>query len=171
MYIIQSGHVEIVHKMEGNEEFLIERLGRGSIINHNSFLMNDGIDTDAKCKTTVSVFFIDINKVKYLRQKHVELGQALTKLEIKLVNPDAKEPALDYIIKDPFSQAHYFKHTKSGNVIHNYKEEEYRRKLTVKLKNAIMVYWLEVKKDRNKQSFEEIIKGLVEKKKAESLDQ
>jgi hypothetical protein len=56
-------------------------------------------------------------------------------------------------------------------VIHNYKEEEYRRKLTVKLKNAIMVYWLEVKKDRNKQSFEEIIKGLVEKKKAESLDQ
>lgn len=55
-------------------------------------------------------------------------------------------------------------------MIHNYKEEEYRRKLTVKLKNAIMVYWLEVKKDRTKQSFEEIIKGLVEKKKAESLN-
>jgi membrane protein involved in colicin uptake len=34
-----------------------------------------------------------------------------------------------------------------------------------------MVYWLEVKKARSKQSFEEIIKGLVEKKKAESLNQ
>jgi hypothetical protein len=65
--------------------------------------MNDGIDTDAKCKTTVSVFYIHINTIKYLRQKHLELDQALTKLEIKLVNPNAKEPALDYIIKDPFS--------------------------------------------------------------------
>jgi hypothetical protein len=135
--------------MEGNEEFLIERLGRGSIINHNSFLMNDGIDTDAKCKTTVSIFYININTIKYLRQKHIELDQALTKLEIKLVNPAAKEPALDYIIKDTFSQSHYLK-LSGGNVIHNYQEEEYRRKLTVKLKNAIMVYWLEVKKERSK---------------------
>lgn len=77
------------------------------------------------------------------------------------MNPNAKEPALDYIIKDRFSQSHYFKHSKTGHVVHNYKEEEYRRKLTVKLKNAIMVYWLEVKKARSKQSFEEIIKGLV----------
>lgn len=67
MYLIQSGDVEIVHKMDGGEEFLIERLGRGSIINHNSFLMNDGIDTDAICRTTVSVFYININTIKYLR--------------------------------------------------------------------------------------------------------
>lgn len=67
MYLIQSGHVEIVHKFDNNQEFLIERLERGSIINHNSFLMNDGIDTDAKCKTTVSVFYMHINTVKAMR--------------------------------------------------------------------------------------------------------
>lgn len=79
---------------------MIERLHRGSIINHNSFLMNDGIDTDARCREAVSYFSIDIKTVKYLRQKHYELDQALNQKEIQLVNPNAREPALDYIIYD-----------------------------------------------------------------------
>jgi len=51
MYVIQSGVVEITHYMKGlkDKEFLIERLYRGSIVNHNSFLLNDGIDTNARC--------------------------------------------------------------------------------------------------------------------------
>ena len=68
MYVVQSGLVEIVHTMDkGKHEFVIEKLYRGSIVNHNSFLMNDGIDTDAKCRTSVSIFFIDIEKIKYMR--------------------------------------------------------------------------------------------------------
>lgn len=55
--------------------------------------------------------------------------------------------------------------------MHNYEKEIYRRKLTVKLKNAIMVYWLEVKQARSKPSMEEIIQGLIKKKKEESQDQ
>ena len=58
---------------KGKNEFVIERLYRGSVINHNSFLMNDGIDTDAKCKTSVSFFWIHINTINFLRQKHIEL--------------------------------------------------------------------------------------------------
>jgi len=49
--------------------------------------------------------------------------------------------------------------------VHNYANEEYRRKLTVKLKNAIMVLWLEVKAQRSKPSMDEIIKGLLAKKR------
>ena len=64
MYVLQSGLVEIVHKMDKDQQFVIEKLYRGSIINHNSFLMSDGIDTDAICKTSVSYFYIDINKIK-----------------------------------------------------------------------------------------------------------
>ena len=71
MYVIQSGLVEICHNLEkknGEEkEFVIERLYRGSVVNHNSFLMNDGIDTYAKCKQTVSVYVIDIETIKRLR--------------------------------------------------------------------------------------------------------
>ena len=63
MYLIQSGRVEITHFMKGtrDEEFLIERLERGSIVNHNSFLLNDGMDTNAYCRTSVSVFCLSIH--------------------------------------------------------------------------------------------------------------
>ena len=68
MYVVQSGLVEIVHTMDkGKQEFVIEKLYRGSILNHNSFLMNDGIDTDAKCRTSVSIFSIHIDTIKYMR--------------------------------------------------------------------------------------------------------
>lgn len=86
MYVVQSGVVEIQHYLQDGEdqqrqpiqrEFIIERLYRHSIINHNSFIMNDDIDTDAKCKTTVSLYYININTVEQLRMKHIELHEAL----------------------------------------------------------------------------------------------
>ena len=78
MYVIQSGMVEIVHTMDkGKEEFVIERLYRGSVINHNSFLMSDGIDTDAKCKTTVTVFYIEIDVINAMRYKYKDFDEAL----------------------------------------------------------------------------------------------
>lgn len=40
IYIIMQGQLEIYTEMEGNE-FVIERLNKGSIINHNMFLMDD----------------------------------------------------------------------------------------------------------------------------------
>jgi hypothetical protein len=64
---------------------------------------------------------------------------------MQLVNPNAKEPALDYIIKDPYSHTHFYKNSTTGELVHDYEEEERRRKLTVKLKNAIMIHWLDVK--------------------------
>jgi len=42
--------------------------------------------------------------------------------------------------------------------------------LTVKLKNAIMIHWLDVKASRSQPSFEEIIKGLQAKRRNESKD-
>ena len=69
----------------GKYEFIIERLYRGSIINHNSFLMDDEMDTDARCANNVSVYFLTIEKLKLLRSKHVELDQALEKQELLLL--------------------------------------------------------------------------------------
>lgn len=103
MFVIQSGEVEIVHYLEYEgvkEKFIIEKLFRGSVLNHNSFLMKDGIDTDAICKTSVSVFSIHIDTIMKMRQRHYDLNKALEKKEMQLVNPKAREPALDYIIKD-----------------------------------------------------------------------
>jgi len=47
-------------------------------------------------------------------------------------------------------------------MIHDYSEEEYVNKLTLKLKNAVMVYWLKVKSTRKKKSFDLILKELRE---------
>ena len=109
MYVLQSGEVEILHYLpDGGEkykerEFIIERLYRHSIINHNSFIMNDGIDTDARCKTSVSLYYIDINTVEQLRSKHNELHEALIQQEYVLISQNIEPPALDYIIRDPYS--------------------------------------------------------------------
>lgn len=43
--------------------FIIERLQRGSIINHRSFMVNDEIDTDYVCKDKVSVYSLTTEMV------------------------------------------------------------------------------------------------------------
>lgn len=63
------------------------------------------------------------------------------------------------------------KHSLTAELLYNYKEEIYRRKLTVKLKNAVMVHWLEVKKARVKPSIQDTIKELLKRKKMDNLDQ
>ena len=173
MYVIQSGLVEVRHYMErkyNGEEFVIEKLYRGSIVNHNSFLMNDGIDTDAICRTVVTVYSIHINNLNIMRQKYIELDEALQNQERILLNPNAKEPALDYIIVDPYIRTQFWLSNKHNQQYHNFAAEERRRKLTVKLKNAIMAVWLEVKASRERPSFEEIIKDLIKKQKENDKD-
>jgi CRP-like cAMP-binding protein len=81
MYVIQSGMVEVVHTLDKGQEFVIDRLYRHSVVNQNSFILNDGIDTDAKCKTVVTVYKINNDVVKMLRKKHIELDKAITRVE------------------------------------------------------------------------------------------
>jgi CRP-like cAMP-binding protein len=72
MFIIQSGFIEVTHVAEG-EPFIIEKLYRGSIINHRSFLLNDDNDTDGKCGSTVSLFALDYTDIEGIRKKNAEL--------------------------------------------------------------------------------------------------
>ena len=99
MFIIQSGLVEVTHQAEG-EPFIIERLYRGSIINHRSFLLNDDNDTDGKCATTVSAFALEYHDLETIRNRISELDTEIKKIENHLLG--AENPiALDYIIKLP----------------------------------------------------------------------
>lgn len=52
-----------------DEYFIIERLGRGAIINHRSFLVKDDADTDFLCRTTVSCFVLPYQKMKEVKIK------------------------------------------------------------------------------------------------------
>jgi CRP-like cAMP-binding protein len=57
MFLIKSGIVEITCKVEAHD-LVIERLYRGSIINHRSFLLADVIDINARCASTVTLFYL-----------------------------------------------------------------------------------------------------------------
>jgi CRP-like cAMP-binding protein len=165
LYLIQSGQLQIQTTMEKGQTFVIEKLFRGSIINHNSVLMSDAMDTDAYCKTNVHCFVISLEQINFLRQKYTEFDYALDKAERHLVSGDRREPAIDYIIQDTVMQRHYKQDVKSLDLIHNYKEEQRRRRLTLFLKNAILQVWLEVKEQRSIPNMEDIIRGLSEKSK------
>lgn len=63
MQIIQNGMVEIYTTMDNGVEFVIERLYRGSIINHRSFITEDKIDVSARCQMPVTLFYIVWDKM------------------------------------------------------------------------------------------------------------
>jgi CRP-like cAMP-binding protein len=66
MFIIQNGTVEIEHQVE-NEPFIIEKLTRGCILNHRSFLLADENDTNARCATTVTVYALEFEDFDNIR--------------------------------------------------------------------------------------------------------
>ena len=102
--------------------FVLEKLFRGSIVNHNSFLMNDDMDTDALCKTNLNVYFIHIDRVNALREKYNELDQALDVIERDLVDINKREPAIDYIVVDELSNKIAKKDkTKKDNLSYTYR--------------------------------------------------
>lgn len=115
MYIIQSGQLWIQQEMDKSTggTFVIDKLYRGSIINHNSFLMNDDMDTDAYCKTNLHTYFIHIDQINALRSKYIEFDEALDKVERELVDENKREPAIDYIIEDEASK-YVTKYTTDG---------------------------------------------------------
>ena len=72
LYLIQDGIVEVAIKYDRRREdqnFIIERLGRGAIINHRSFMVKDDADTDFVCLTTVSVFSLTSEKLEDVKKK------------------------------------------------------------------------------------------------------
>lgn len=67
MQIIQNGMVEIHTKMDNGVEFVIERLYRGSVLNHRTFITEDKIDVNGSCRMPVTLFYIlwnDMTKIK-----------------------------------------------------------------------------------------------------------
>ena len=63
--------------MTNGREFCIEKLFRGSILNSNSFLLQDKIDTNVKCTSIVTVYAIELTEVERLRAKYVACDKIL----------------------------------------------------------------------------------------------
>ena len=69
LWLLEGGMVEIYTIMDRGVEFVIERLYRGSIINHRSFITEDKIDVNARCFMPVTLFFIKLEKMKEIMKE------------------------------------------------------------------------------------------------------
>ena len=81
MFILQNGIVEILTSMDKGVDFVIERLFRGAVINHRSFLLNDQIDVSARCVTPVSLFYLDVDDLQAVREKDPNLDREIQRIE------------------------------------------------------------------------------------------
>ena len=83
--------------MDNGVEFSIERLYRGSVINHNSFIYHDKIDVNARCEFPVTLFYLGNEQMEQIRETCDVLSKNLDALEAKMTHKD-NPIALDYII-------------------------------------------------------------------------
>ena len=154
--------MEIAVKYDNRVEegvFVIERLTKGAIINHRSFLLKDDADTDFKCLTAVSCYTLDYQKMKAIKAKRADLQKA--KSEVKKEVFSSELPlALDYII-----------HCNPNQTDAAYQEKIQSNQFRVMFKNTVMQTWSEIKKANQKPSLKDMINELIKKKRDESRNQ
>jgi CRP-like cAMP-binding protein len=151
--------VEIYTQMDNGVDFVIERLYRGSVINHRSFITEDKIDVNARCQMPVTLFYITWNKMSEIKESSPKLAEKIEDVEFKLVNKD-NPIALDYIISRDATVLR-------KNKQRSRKEQIYRDGLTVKLKNAVMVYIVKTRMLKRIPNFNEILNMAINKKRRE----
>lgn len=162
MQIVQNGMIEMYTIMDNGLEFSIERLYRGSVINHNSFLMGDKIDVNARCKMPVTLYYLHTDMMTKIRETCDVLDRNLDYIESTMLNKD-NPIALDYIIaRDSASIG-----MRPDARLRSRKEQSYRDKLTVKLKNAIMQHLIRTRMLKRIPNFNEVLNMAINKKRRE----
>ena len=151
--------VEVYTNMDNGVEFVIERLYRGSVINHRSFITEDKIDVNARCQMPVTLFYILWEKMVEIKDQCPVLSQKIDNIELQLINKD-NPIALDYIISRDASVL-------KGKKKRSRKEQAFRDKLTVKLKNAVMFHIVKTRILKRMPNFNEILNMAINKKKRE----
>ena len=138
--------------------FVIEKLGRGAIINHRSFMIQDDADTDFKCSTTVSCFSLSYAKMREVLMKRSDL-QAQRNLVKQVLYAPLYPLALDYIF-----------HNNDHESTEKYYETLRKNELRVKFKNAIMQHWTKVKEETNPGNLQDMVDEMLKRKRASAKD-
>lgn len=160
LILINEGLVEVSVKYDRRrpgDYFVIERLGRGAIINYRSFMVADDADTDFVCLNTVSVFVLPYKKFEEVRAKRQDLQQAKANVELQLLRTPPL--ALDYIF-----------HNNERSSIETYREQLRKNNLRVKFKNAIMAKWSAVKELNQPGNISEMVDQMLKKKRDAASD-
>ena len=139
MFIVLNGCIEVFTELDG-QNFVIERLYRGSVINHRSFLMQDNIDSNAVCQMQSTLLELDYETLGKLREKNDAFDKVIEQIETELIEMGDNAIALDYIIR----------RNPARKNPRPFDEEKRRNALTVSLKNAVMRHVV-MNKDKHKE--------------------
>ena len=135
LVVIQSGIVELSvlydNRVNG-ENFTVERLIPGAILNHQAFIMKKKPQIDYVCLTPVSCFELSYDRMKKVMNERADLRTAREELKEKF-NMYKYPVALDYIL-------HNFAQTKD-----EYEDRLLQNKSRVAFKNAVMQVWAHMK--------------------------
>ena len=150
--------------MDNGVEFVIERLFRGSVMNHHSFITEDKIDVNARCQSSVTLFYILWDKMTEIKEECEILAKNINDIEHSIVNRD-NPIALDYIIsRDPKATASSKQKVRKGpkqkfsiDKLPARDQQSYRDRLTVKLKNAVMFHIVKSRVLKRIPNFNEIL--------------
>ncbi|CDW71155.1 UNKNOWN [Stylonychia lemnae] len=150
--IISRGVAQVFTTIK-TEEFPIEYLCHGSIINQNMFLLQQPVQMPIKCITQVMVLNFSYEKLKIIRDKNSEsnLNKELDIL-IKFYRKEGIEKIyLDYITPTPFNlQVDDIKYPR-------------RQELTRQLKNAAIQVLMNYRKKNHKVNFNDMLKDIIKK--------
>ena len=141
--------------------FIIERLERGALINPRSFLVKDQIDTSYKCVSKVSVFVLTLEKLHEVMKRRSDLLSVVQQEEHNVLSMKS-EIALDYIM-----------HINHADV-DRWEGQARRNGHRVRLKNAILQTWHDIKKSNSGVGLQSSIDRLLAKqrqRKKGGLDQ
>jgi hypothetical protein len=155
MFLIKNGIAEISCKIE-NQDLTIERLYRGSIINHRSFLIADKSDISCRCSQTMTLFYMTFDQIKRIRMKNAMLNMEISKIE-QAASKKENPYIIDYILcKSVVDQL------KRPRML-----EDRRNALTCQLKNMVVYHLTNFKASKQKANFKEVIAQVILQKKEE----
>lgn len=155
MIVIQSGVIEVsiqYDKRRENELFIVERLGKGAILNAKAFVLKDKAKTDFICRTKVSCFELTYDKLKTVMIRRADLQQARKDIKMEILKP-VHSVALDYILHN------------NEQDTRKIAEQLTKNELKVKFKNAAMQMWTQVKKDAKPKNIDQLIEEMLDKKR------
>lgn len=94
LLILEKGEIDIKTEMEGNE-FMIDRLIPGTVINYRTFLLEDDMDVDLICVSGCKILEMPFKKLELIMMEHPEFEISIKKHQQKILNQSIEYP-LDY---------------------------------------------------------------------------
>lgn len=98
MFIVCRGTMELTSLVDGNTDFCIERLGKGSVVNAHTFLINQELFSDAKCASRTTIFTLTTPRFFRIIKKYPNFFEKMSRYIKRNYREKDQKIAVDYHI-------------------------------------------------------------------------